>query len=363
MQRLNAVVFPTSPRGHSLNSRRALSGLQDRSQNTGNIPMKNMSTKKKKSKFKVKKDRVFKKHGALGEGRKLKKQKVPSLFDLAARQLPHTSQWSEGSDLHLKRLVTIPQQKDLKKIMGSELTNSATFARSNRQLWDRMGDIEPLSKREIDILMDEAFRPEERHEASQLWPSSHEVYSTLRNLHEMPDQVETLKYLLNTDVAELRRRGPWPADLFHSYADKRRDARETYMRRLRENLQAVKDDIHAVKTEVESEGRPFDFERDFTFEDKHGNVLIGSAAARDERQFLDQMALENYRHSLAVAESYRNDLFNYAHALVRMGIDDAEWIWTVEDGAFGENIIYHGGVAHPNPPNELYHRYDRVGWG
>ena len=52
MQRFNAVVFPTSPRGHSLNSRRALSGLQDRSQNTGNIPVKNMSTKKKKSKFK-----------------------------------------------------------------------------------------------------------------------------------------------------------------------------------------------------------------------------------------------------------------------------------------------------------------------
>jgi hypothetical protein len=46
-----------------LNSRRALSGLQDRSQNTGNIPV--MSTKKKKSKFKVKKDRIFKKHGAL----------------------------------------------------------------------------------------------------------------------------------------------------------------------------------------------------------------------------------------------------------------------------------------------------------
>ena len=73
-------------------------------------------------------------------------------------------------------------------------------------------------------------------------------------------------------------------------------------------------------------------------------MLIGSAAARDERQFLDQMALENYRHSLAVAESYRNDLFNYAHALAQNFAKYGDNWWIMDD--FGEN-------------NELYHRYSR----
>ena len=114
-----------------------------------------------------------------------------------------------------------------------------------------------------------------------------EVYSALRNLREIPED-----YI--------------PNQFFHSYADRLRDAKKDYMRRLKKNLQEVKDDVREAKEEGE----------DFTFDDEQGNVLTGLAAARAERQFLDQLALETYESRLITAESYRNDLFNYAYAAV-----------------------------------------------
>ena len=187
-----------------------------------------------------------------------------------------------------------------------------------------------MRQKEIDILMNAAFdfgdlrAPPDSEEVNA-------VYSTLKNLREIPDVSE-------------RYEAP---EFFRSYADRLSEAREDYIRKLSQNLKDVRHDIQAVKEEVESEGRPFDFERDFTFEDEHGNTLTGSAAARSERQFLDEMAWENYKHRLAVAETYRNDLFNYAYAAVadyrKYGGDD--WLhWPMIMGSFGRN-------------NELYHQY------
>ena len=272
-------------------------------------------SRKSKSKFKIGKDRV------------------PSLFELAAQKLPHTRDWSDDSNQHLKSRVMKPQQKGLKKIMGSELIQNI----SSRV--EPVGDIEPLSEREIDILMGEAFRLDDER------PSEDEVnwvYSTLKNLREIPED--------NGHYSE--------PEFFKSYADRLRDAKEKYMRQLRDNLQEVKDDIQYVKDERAAkmwemdeaagewkqagEDEAFDFERDYTFEDDKGNMLTGSAAARAERQFLDQLALDDYKERLAVAESYRNDLYNYAHALVENYAKyDDNW-WLMDD--FGEN-------------NELYHQY------
>ena len=277
------------------------------------------STKKKsrksKSKFKIGKDRV------------------PSLFELAAQKLPHTRDWSADSNQHLKSLVMKPQQKGLKNIMGSELIQNV----SSRV--EPVGDIEPLSENEIDILMGEAFRLDDER------PSEDEVnwvYSTLKNLREIPE-----------DNGHYSR-----PEFFQSYADRLRDAKEKYMRKLRDNLQEVKDDIQYVKDERAAkmweldeaagewkqagDDEPFDFERDYTFEDDKGNVLTGHAAARTERQFLDQLALDAYKDRLAVAESYRNDLYNYAHALVQNFVTNDDNWWLMDD--FGEN-------------NELYHQY------
>ena len=275
-------------------------------------------SRKSKSKFKVRKDRVFTKHGQIGGGKKLKKKEVPSLFDLAAQKLPLTSEWADGSDLHLKSLVMKPQQKGLKKIMGSELIQNV----SSRV--EPVGDIEPLSEKEINILMGEAFRlVDERPSEDEV----NRVYSTLKNLREIPK-----------DNGHYSR-----PEFFLSYADRLRDAKEKYMRKLRNNLQEVKDDIQDVKEEEENKDKVFDFERDYTFEDDKGNMLIGSTAARSHRQFLDQLALKGYKDRLDAAESYRNDLYNYANALVENYVkyDNNNW-WLMDD--FGEN-------------NELYHRY------
>ena len=274
-------------------------------------------SRKSKSKFKVRKDRVFTKHGQIGSDRRLKEQKLPSLFDLAAQKLPLTSEWAKGSDLHLKSLVMKPQQKGLKKIMGSELIQNV----SSRV---EPVDIEPLSEKEINILMGEAFRlVDERPSEDEV----NRVYSTLKNLREIPK-----------DNGHYSR-----PEFFLSYADRLRDAKEKYMRKLRNNLQEVKDDIQDVKEEEEEKDKVFDFERDYTFEDDKGNMLIGSTAARSHRQFLDQLALKGYKDRLDAAESYRNDLYNYANALVENYVtyDNNNW-WLMDD--FGEN-------------NELYHRY------
>ena len=74
------------------------------------------------------------------------KQKLPSLFELAAQKLPHTSE--KGSYLHLKGRVTKPQQKRLQRIMGSDLI---------KEVASRRAIVAPLSKKEIDILMEAAF--------------------------------------------------------------------------------------------------------------------------------------------------------------------------------------------------------------
>jgi hypothetical protein len=261
-------------------------------------------------------DRVFTKHGQIGAGRKLKKQKdIPSLLELAAQQLPHTSQWAEGSDPHLRYLVTEPQQKGLKKIMGVDLIRDV----SSRV--EPVGDIEPLDEREIDTLMGTITR--DLRGPYRSGEEINTVYSTLKNLREIPEDHV-------------------PNQFFQSYADRRREAKSNYMRKLRENLQEVKDDIQAVERDtVRSEGRPFDFERDFTFEDEHGNMLTGFAASSAERQFLDQMASENYKRQLAIAESYRNDLDNYAYSQMTAynKYNDDEWLRD-----FGDD-------------DELYHRY------
>jgi len=277
---------------------------------------------KKSRKARVKKSRKPKKKSRKSKSKfKVRKDRVPSLFELAAQKLPHTSEWAEGSNIHLKGLVTKPQQKRLKRIMGSDLI---------KEISSRRAIIKPLSKKEIDILMNAAFDFDDLRAP----PDSEEVnavYSTLKNLREIPDVSE-------------RYEAP---EFFLSYADRLSEAREDYIRKLSQNLKDVRHDIQAVKEEVESDGRPFDFERDFTFEDEHGNMLTGSAAARSERQFLDEMAWENYKHRLAVAETYRNDLFNYAYAAVadyrKYGDDD--WLhWPMMMGSFGRN-------------NELYHQY------
>ena len=301
-------------------------------------PVRKKSRKPKKKPAK-KKSRKPKKKPAKKKSRKSKskfkigKDRVPSLFELAAQKLPHTRDWSDDSNQHLKSLVMKPQQKGLKKIMGSDLIKKVA-SRS-----EPAATIEPLSEREIKILMGEAFRLDDER------PSEDEVnwvYSTLKNLREIPE-----------DNGHYSR-----PEFFQSYADRLRDAKEKYMRKLRDNLQEVKDDIQYVKDEREAkmweldeaagewkqagDDEAFDFERDYTFEDDKGNMLTGSAAARAERQFLDQLALDAYKERLAIAETYRNDLYNYAKALVENYAKyDDNW-WLMDD--FGEN-------------NELYHQY------
>ncbi|MHA1739734.1 MAG: hypothetical protein ACTSWD_14185, partial [Candidatus Heimdallarchaeota archaeon] len=268
-------------------------------------------SRKSKSKFKIGKDRV------------------PSLFELAAQKLPHTRDWPDDSNQHLKSLVMKPQQKGLKNIMVSEFEE--VFSRS-----EPAATIEPLSEREIKILMEEAFDFDDLRKNKNL-PNLlmlegdvNVVYSTLKNLQKLPVGYQTRK------IHQPSHR------FFHSYADRRREAKENYLRSLRENLQEVKDRIQAVKEKVQSEGGSFNFERDFSFEDEQNNILYGSDAARAERQFLDRMALNEYNDLLADAESNRNDLYNYAKAVIVNYFHYNDRDWLMND--FGEN-------------NELYHEY------
>ncbi len=285
-------------------------------------------SRKSKSKFKVgKKDRVFTKDGQIGADRRLKKKKIPTLFDLAAQKLPHTSEWAEGSDLHLKYLVMKPQQTGLKGIMLPEIKEASK---------EPAATIEPLSENEIKILMEEAFDFDDLRKNKNL-PNLlmlegdvNVVYSTLKNLQKLPAGYQTRK------IHQPSHR------FFHSYADRRRKAKENYLRSLRENLQEVKDRIQAVKEKVQSEGGSFNFERDFSFEDEQNNILYGYDAARAERQFLDRMALNEYNDLLADAESNRNDLYNYAKAVIVNYFHYNDRDWLMND--FGEN-------------NELYHEY------
>ena len=257
----------------------------------------------------------------------MKKQKLSSLFDLAAQKLPHTSEWAEGSDLHLKYLVMKPQQTGLKGIMLPEIKEASK---------EPAATIEPLSENEIKILMEEAFDFDDLRKNKNL-PNLlmlegdvNVVYSTLKNLQKLPAGYQTRK------IHQPSHR------FFHSYADRRRKAKENYLRSLRENLQEVKDRIQAVKEKVQSEGGSFNFERDFSFEDEQNNILYGYDAARAERQFLDRMALNEYNDLLADAESNRNDLYNYAKAVIVNYFHYNDRDWLMND--FGEN-------------NELYHEY------
>jgi hypothetical protein len=288
-------------------------------------------SRKSKSKFKVRKDRVFTKPGQIDSDGRLKKQElIMSLFDLAAQELPHTRDWSDDSNQHIKNLVMKSQQKGLKNIMGYELINEVASR------VEPVGDIEPLNENEIDILMGEAFdfddliKNKNLPNLLMLEGDVNVVYSTLKNLRKLPVGYQTRK------IHQPSQR------FFHSYADRRREAKENYLRSLRENLQKVKDRIQAVKEKVQSEGDSFNFERDFSFEDEQNNILYGSDAARAERQFLDRMALNEYNDLLADAESNRNDLYNYAKAVIVNYYHYNDRDWLMND--FGEN-------------NELYHEY------
>jgi hypothetical protein len=275
----------------------------------------------------------------------LKKQKLPSLFDLAAQKLPLTSEWAKGSDPDLKLLVTKPQQKRLKSIMGSDLIKEVASR-------EQAATIEPLSEREIKFLMEEAFDFDDLRKNKNL-PNLlmlegdvNVVYSTLKNLRKLPVGYQTSKIhqpsqrFFHSLPPVLR-----TYSMLHDnvpYAERRREAKENYLRSLRENLQEVKDRIQAVKEKVQSEGGSFNFERDFSFEDEQNNILYGSDAARVERQFLDRMALNEYNDLLADAESNRNDLYNYAKAVIVNYFHYNDRDWLMND--FGEN-------------NELYHEY------
>jgi hypothetical protein len=313
-------------------------------------------SRKSKSKFKVRKDRVFTKHGQIGSDGRLKKQKLPSLFDLAAQKLPLTSEWAKGSDPDLKLLVTKPQQKRLKSIMGSDLIKEVASR-------EQAATIEPLSEREIKFLMEEAFDFDDLRKIKNL-PNLlmlegdvNVVYSTLKNLRKLPVGYQTSNIwkmsqrffhsLPCKSIVEQGNRYPVlrPHCMLHDnvpYAERRREAKENYLRSLRENLQEVKDRIQAVKEKVQSDGGSFNFERDFSFEDEQNNILYGSDAARVERQFLDRMALNEYNDLLADAESNRNDLYNYAKAVIANYFHYNDRDWLMND--FGEN-------------NELYHEY------
>ena len=254
---------------------------------------------------------------------------MPSLVELAALKLPPTRYWSDDSDQHIKSIVMKPQQKGYKRIIVSEIQNASRV--------EPVGDIEPLSENEIDILMEEAFDFDDLKKKKTLTNllmlegEVNVVYSTLKNLQKLPVGYQTRK------IHQPSHR------YFHSYADRRREAKENYSRSLRKNLQEVKDRIQAVKEKVQSEGGSFNFKRDFSFEDEQNIILYGSDAARAERQFLDRMALNEYNDLLADAESNRNDLYNYAKAVIVNYFHYNDRDWLMND--FGEN-------------NELYHEYE-----
>jgi len=223
-----------------------------------------------------------------------KKKTIPSLFELAAQKLPHTSEWAHGSNLHLKDLVREPQQKDLKKIMEAGLIKPTTTpAAVIEKLTD--DEIETLTNMYVDREGGSVLR---RILTGFRSIPSRDIRLTLRNLQKIPEDHV-------------------PNQFFHSYSDRLHEARANYMRKLRENLQAVKDDIQEVKKEYEStHNEPFDFERDYDVEDLDGRIHRGTIGARINRQFLDKLDLDNYMRSLEIAENYRNDLYNYAYSLI-----------------------------------------------
>ena len=238
-----------------------------------------------------------------------KKTTIPSLFELAAQKLPHTSEWEhepEPSILHLKDLVRKPQQKELKKIMGADLIKPTLTPEAV---------IEKLTDDEIETLTAMVENDVIRN-----------MVTPDRRVHRfMREAFEELQEIPEDHV---------PNQFFHSYSDRLHEARVNYMRKLRENLQEVKDDIQEAKKEYEStHDEPFDFERDYDVTDLDGRIHRGTTGARITRQFLDKLALDNYIRSLEIAENYRNDLYNYAYSLI-IGLNkfgDFDWIYSDEE--------------------------------
>ena len=186
-----------------------------------------------------------------------------------------------------------PQQEKLKSIMGGgDLINEVS---------SRKAIVAPLSEKEIDILMEATgILNDLRISEDEI----DEIYSTLKNLREIPD---------NNEYKD--------SEFFHSYADRLAEARENYIHNLSENSNTRRSWLSSLR-------------------------MVGSRSARAEKQILDEIALKNYKRSLVIAESHRNDLFNYAYAAVldyrERGGPWFHWPLLMED--FGEN-------------NELYHRY------
>jgi hypothetical protein len=240
-----------------------------------------------------------------------KKTNIPSLFELAAQKLPHTSEWAHGSNLHLKDLVREPQQKGLKKIMGADLIKPTLTSEAF---------IEKLTDDEIETLTNMYVDREGGSVLRRILTGfrsipSRDIRLTLRNLQEIPEDHV-------------------PNQFFHSYSDRLHEARANYMRKLRENLQEVKDDIQEAKNEYEStHDEPFDFERDYDVTDLDGRIHRGTIGARITRQFLDKLALDNYIRSLEISENYRNDLYNYAYSLIigLIKFGDNDWIYSDEE--------------------------------
>ena len=207
--------------------------------------------------------------------------------------------------------------------MGSDLI---------KEVASRRAIVAPLSKKEIDILMEAAFNFNDIE-----WRGERSLFRRAADRAGRTDEVDAV-YSALMSLREIPDNEYENSEFFRSYADRLSEARENYIRKLSQNLQEVEDDIQDVKEEVESEGRTFVFERDFTFEDEQYNMLNGSAAAHAEKQILDEMALKAYKERLAVAESYRNDLFNYAHAAVTdyRKYGSGNWLsWSLVDGYRG----------------------------
>ena len=244
---------------------------------------------KKKSRVGVKKDRIYTKHGLLN-GRLIRPAKIPSLTALAARKLPDTKDWevsADSAEQDVRNTCTRYQQKSRKKTVEADIVNRV----ANKYREQRKAIIKPLSDREIEHLL----LTYEREGVST--PQTRDlVRAFLTSLQEIPEDHV-------------------PNPFFHSYDEQLRRAKQIYEDRLKQNLQEVKDDIREVANEI-AKSKSFEFERDYTWEH-----FRGSSAARELRKELDTLAKKSYDRSLLVAETYRNDLYNYAESLA-MNEDD-----------------------------------------
>lgn len=229
----------------------------------------------------VRKDRIYTKHGLLN-GRLIRHAKIPSLAALAARKLPDTKDWEvspDSAEQDVRNTCTRYQQKSRKKTVEADIVNRV----ANKYYEQRKAIIKPLSDRDIEHLL----LTYEREGVST--PQTRDlVIAFLTSLQDIPEDHV-------------------PNPFFRSYDERLRSAKQIYEDKLKQNLQEVKDDIREVADEI---GKSFEFERDYTWEG-----FRGSSAARELREELDTLAKKSYNRSLLVAETYRNDLYNYAESL------------------------------------------------